>query len=220
MNLINILRDLAIDRWYRSELIRALGSGPAAVSLYFSLLIGLLSSFLASLFMREMETASRIIFLLMVILSWGFVMCDLWLYLRNHGLELLRRAGQRCERRMRRLQVESSSISAFLDRLYSDSDLERIFPQRPNESIQSVLKALDRLSGTAIRYGRGGKHVFMQNLKSCLVVDLLFGSGGIELMSEPLAPEINQRLEQVPCYDPEGWSLIFNRGSLNATDFI
>jgi hypothetical protein len=211
MNVINILRDLTTNRWYQSELIRALGSGPGAASLYFSLLIGLLSSVLASLFMRETETAVLTIFLLMVILSSGFIICDLWLYIRNHGLELLRRAGRRCERRMRRLHVESSSIFAFLDRLYGDSDLERIFLQRPNEAIQTALKALDRLSGTAIRYGPGGKHVFMQNLKSCRVVDLLLGPGGIELMSEPLEPEINQRLEQVPCYDPEGWSLIFNR---------
>jgi hypothetical protein len=147
-------------------------------------------------------------------------MWDLWLHFRNHGLELLRRAGRRCERRMRRHHLGSSSIFTFLDWLYGDSDLERIFPQRPNESVQRVLKALDRLSRTAIRYGPGAKHMFMRNLKSCRVVDLLLGPGGIKLMSEPLRPEINQRLEQVPCYDPEGWSLIFNRGSLNSTDVI
>ena len=125
-----------------------------------------------------METASLIIFLLMLILSWGFIMWDLWLYFRNHGLELLRRAGRRCERRMRRHNLGSSSIFTFLDWLYGDSDLERIFPQRPNESVQRVLKALDRLSGTAIRYGPGAKHMFMRNLKSCRVVDLLLGPGG------------------------------------------
>jgi hypothetical protein len=38
------------------------------------------------------------------------------------------------------------------------------------------------------------------------------------VISEPLGPELNQRLEQVPCYDPEGWSLIFNTGSLKAKD--
>jgi hypothetical protein len=72
-----------------------------------------------------------------------------------------------------------------------------MFRARPNDSIRAVVKALDRLTGTAIRYGPGGKHVFMQNLKSCRVVDLLLGSGGIELMSEPLGPELNHRLEQV-----------------------
>ena len=121
---------------------------------------------------------------------------------------------------MRRLHVESSSIFAFLDRLYADPDLQRVFRTCPNESVQTLVKTLDRLSSTAIRYGPGGKHVFIQNLKSWPVADLLFGSGGIELISEPLGPELRQRLEQVPCYDPEGWSLIFNTSSLNARDSV
>jgi hypothetical protein len=171
-------------------------------------------------FVKEMETASMAVFLVMLILSWSFIIFDLWFYLRHHGLELLRRAGWQCERRMRRLDVESSSIFVFLDRLYGDPDLERIFRAHPNESIQTLVKTLDRLSRTAICYGRGGKHVFMQNVKSCPVADLLFGSGGIELISEPLAPELSQRLERVPCYDPEGWSLIFSTASLNARDSV
>jgi hypothetical protein len=109
---------------------------------------------------------------------------------------------------MRRLHVESSSIFAFLDRLYDDPDLERIFRTRRNESIQRLVRTLDRLSRTAARYGPGGKRVFAQNLKSCPVADLLFGSNSLELTSEPLGSELSQRLEQVPCYDPEGWSLV------------
>ena len=220
MNFINVLSDLTHDRWYRSELIRSLRSGPGAASLYFSAFSGSLCLVLAFMFVKEMETASMAVFLMMVTLSWIFIICELWSYLRTHGLQLLRRTARRCESRIKQLRVESSSIFAFLDWLYGDLDLERMFRARPNDSIRAVVKALDRLSGTAIRYGPGGKHVFMQNLKSCRVVDLLLGSGGIELMSEPLGPELNQRLEQVPCYDPEGWSLIFNTGSLNAKDSI
>ena len=218
MNVINILSDLIRDRWYRSELIRALGSGPGAASLYFSAFSGLLCLMLSFAFVKEMETASMVVFLVMAILSWSFIIFELWFYLRTHGLPLLRRAARRCESRIKQLHVESSSIFAFLDWLYGD--LERMFRARPNDSIRAVVKALDRLSGIAIRYGPGGKHVFMENLKSCRVVDLLLGFGGIELMSEPLGPELNQRLEQVPCYDPEGWSLIFNTGSLNPKDSI
>src|SRR5260221_2874743 len=46
-----------------------------------------------------------------LILSWGFIMWDLWLHFRNHGLELLRRAGRRCERRMRRHHLHCSILS-------------------------------------------------------------------------------------------------------------
>ena len=220
MNFIDVLSALTRDRWYWNELIRLLRSGPGAASLYFSAFCGSLCLMLSFAFVTEMETASMAVFLVMLILSSSFIIFDLWFNLRNHGLELLRRAGWRCERRMRRLHVESSSIFAFLDRLYGDPEVQRILRTRPNESVQTLVKTLDRLSSAAIRYGPGGKHVFIQNLKSCPVADLLFGSGGIELISEPLGPELKQRLEQVPCYDPEGWSLIFNTSSLNARDSV
>ena len=218
MNFVDGLTDLARNRWYRSELIRALRSGPGAASLYFSLFSGLLSLMLCFAFVGEMGTASAAVFLLMLALSGTLIISDLWFYSRNHGLELLRRAARECRRRMSRLRVESPLIFDFLDQLDNRSGLERSFRARPNESIRTVVKALDRLSGTAIRYGPGGKHVFMQNLNSCRVVRLLFDSTEIELISEPLARELRQRLEKVPCYDPEGWSLIFDAAWLNPRD--
>ena len=112
MNLIDVLSDLTRDRWYRSELIRALRSSPGAASLYFSAFSGSLCLMLSLAFVKEMETASMAVFLVMLILSWSFIIFDLWLYLRYHGLELLRRAGWRCERRMRRLDVESNKCPA------------------------------------------------------------------------------------------------------------
>ena len=220
MNFIDVLSALTRDRWYWNELIRVLRSGPGAASLYFSAFCGSLCLMLSFAFVKEMEAASMAVFLVTLTLSSSFIIFDLWFYLRNHGLELLRRAGWRCERRMRRLHVESSSIFAFLDRLYGDPDLQKIFRMRPNESIQTLIKTLDRLSSVAICYGPGGKYVFMYNLKSCPVADLLFGSRGIEFISEPLGPEIRRRLEQVPCYDPEGWSLIFGTSSLKARDSV
>jgi hypothetical protein len=88
MNMIKTLWNLTCDRWYRSELIRALRSGPGAVSMYFSLVIGLISAVLTLVFMEEMGNASVTVFLLMVFLSLSFVLWDLWLCVRDHGLSL------------------------------------------------------------------------------------------------------------------------------------
>jgi hypothetical protein len=41
---------------------------------------------------------------------------------------------------MKRLKVESSSIFGFLDWLYTDSDLEKLFSSQSRTSIQTVVK--------------------------------------------------------------------------------
>jgi hypothetical protein len=83
MNMIKTLWNLTHDRWYRSELIRALRSGPGAVSMYFWLAVGPISAVLTLLFMKEMGNASVAVFLLMVFLSLSFVLWDLWLCVRG-----------------------------------------------------------------------------------------------------------------------------------------
>jgi hypothetical protein len=206
MNVISNLRDLTRDHWYRSELVRALRNGPGALSLYFSLLIGLLSSVLAFVFIRELETASLAVFLVMVFLSLNFILLDLGSCLRNHGLLLLRKAVRRSEQRMKRLRVESNPIFALLDWLYIEPDLEKPFRNESNGSIQTVVKALDRLSETAIRYGARGKRVFEKNLEPFLMAEMLMRSVK-EPNSDLLGPELKNWLKEVPYYDPEGWSL-------------
>jgi hypothetical protein len=207
---MKIFGNLTSERWYRGELIRALRRGPGAVSLYFSLLIGVLCSFLSFTIMREMETASMVVSLAMVLLSLNFIIYDLWSYVRNHGLFLVRLVARRSENRIKRLKVESSSIFGLLDWLYADSDFEKLFRSQSRTSIQTVVKALDRLSGTAIRYGSRGKYVFEQNLEPFLAADVLLRSDRKEFTLKPLAPELTKLLEEVPYYDPEGWALIFN----------
>jgi hypothetical protein len=207
---MKIFGDLTSERWYRGELVRALRNSPGAVSLYFSLLIGVLCSFLSFAVMREMETASMRVSFVMVFLSLNIMIYDLWSSVRNHGLFLIRRVGRRSESRMKRLKVESSSIFGFLDWLYADSDLEKPFRSQSRTSIETVVKALDRLSETAIRYGSRGKYVFEQNLEPFLAVDLLLRSDGKEFTSKPLAPKLTRWLEEVPYYDPEGWALAFD----------
>jgi hypothetical protein len=207
---MKIFGDLTSERWYRGELIRALRSAPGAVSLYFSLLVGLLCSFLSFAIMSEMATASLGVSLAMVFLSLNLVIYDLWSHVRNHGFFLIRLVARRSESRMKRLKVESSSIFGFLDWLYADSDFERLSSSQSRASIQTVVKALDRLSGTAIRYGSRGKYVFEQNLEPFLAADVLVRSDRKEFKSKPLAPQLTKWLEKVPYYDPEGWALTFD----------
>ncbi len=215
MNMIKTFRDLNRDRWYRSELIRALQSGPGAMSLYFSLLIGLISSVLTLVCVKEMGNASIAVFLLMVFLSLNFVLWDLWLCIRNHGLLLLKRAALRSERRMKHLLVESNLIYGLLDWFYDEPDLERLFRMEAAESIEVVIKALDRLSETAIRYGSRGRYVFEQNQEPFLAVALFLETVGKEVFANPLGPKLKIWLGDVPFYDPEGWSLASSTDLLN-----
>ena len=215
MNMMKTFWSLTRDRWYRSELIRALRSGPGAVSMYFSLVIGLISSVLTLLFMKEMGNASVVIFLLMVFLSLSFVLWDLWLCVRDYRLLLLRRAARRSERRMKQLEVESNAIFGLLDWFYAEPDLERLFRTEPAESIEAVIKSLSRLSETAIRYGSRGRYVFEQNQEPFLTVAALLESVGNEGVTDPLSPKLKKCLEDLPFYDPEGWSLAASGESLN-----
>jgi hypothetical protein len=212
------LRSLTRNPWYRNELIQAFRSGPGAVSLYFSVLIGLLCSFLSFLFMSEMEIPSLGVSLAMVFLSLNFIINDLRSYLRNHGLLLVRRAAQRCEDRMKRLGVEASSVFAFLHWLYADPGIERVFRVEPNEFIETAVRALGRLTETAIRYGSRGKYVFEINQEPFMIIEVLLRSDEKELLSGELSPELKKSLEEVPYYDPEGWSLTYRAGSLNTRD--
>jgi hypothetical protein len=77
LNFIDVLSGLTRDRWYRSELIRVLCSGPGAASLYFSAFCGSLCLMLSFAFVKEMETASMVVFLVMLILSSSFIIFDL-----------------------------------------------------------------------------------------------------------------------------------------------
>ncbi len=215
MNMMKTFWSLTRDRWYRSELIRALRSGPGAVSMYFSLVIGLISSVLTLLFMKEMGNASVAVFLLMVFLSLSFVLWDLWLCVRDYRLLLLRRAARRSERRMKQLEVESNAIFGLLDWFYAEPDLERLFRTEPAESIEAVIKSLSRLSETAIRYGSRGRYVFEQNQEPFLTVAALLESVGNEGVTDPLSPKLKKCLEDLPFYDPEGWSLAASGESLN-----
>ena len=183
--------------------------------MYFSLLIGLISSVLTLVFMKEMGKTSVAIFLLMVFLSLSFVLWDLWLCVRDHGLSLLRRAARRSERRMKQLEVESSAIFGLLDWFYAEPDLERLFRTEPAESIEAVIKSLSRLSETAIRYGSRGRYVFEQNQEPFLAVAALLESVGNEGVTNLLSPKLKKWLEDLPFYDPEGWSLAASGESLN-----
>jgi hypothetical protein len=69
------------------------------------------------------------------------------------------------------------------------------------------VEALDRLSKTAIRYGSRGKYVFEQNQEAFLAVEALVQSLGNESTPFRKRLDLKKWLEEVPYYDPEGWSL-------------
>lgn len=104
--------------------------------------------------MNQMGNASIAVFLLMAFRSLNFVLWDLWLCVRNHGLFLLRRVARCSERRMKQLEAESNLIFGLLDWFYAEPDLETLFRTGRVE---------DRLSETAVRYGSRGRYVFEQN---------------------------------------------------------
>jgi hypothetical protein len=161
-------------------------SGPLSSGL----VIGLISAVLTLVFMKEMGNASVAIFLLMVFLSLSFVLWDLWLCVRDHGLLLLRRAARRSERRMKQLEVESSAIFGLLDWFYAEPDIERLFRTEPAESIEAVIKSLSRLSETAIHYGSRGRYVLEQNQEPFLDVAALLESVGNEGLTDLLSPKL------------------------------
>ena len=125
---------------------------------------------------------------------------------RLHHLTLLRRVARRCLRRMDRLRIESGKIAEFVHWLSADPEVRQHFGSGPCQSIRLVVQTLDRLNATAEHYGCVGKYVFKANeepivrsvrmLQSMPVAlgDLLFGTLGAWL-------------DEVPRYDPEGWSL-------------
>jgi hypothetical protein len=116
---------------------------------------------------------------------------------------------------MKQLEVESSAIFGLLDWFYAEPDLERQFRAEPAESIEAVIKSLSRLSETAIHYGSRGRYVFEQNQEPFLAVAALLESVGNEGVTNLLNPKLKKWLEDLPFYDPEGWSLAASGESLN-----
>ena len=206
-----MFRDVIRDQWYRAELIRVLVSGPGAVSLYFALLNALLSAGLSLAFMRVMLTAATTISLATILLSLGFVIYDLWSFVRKDSFRLISRAAQRCENRLRQLKVTSDAISRFLAEL--SAGIGPFAVPGSKALALNMVKALDRLSETAARYGSCGKYVFEKNLEPLMAVDVFLQLNVEDFGSAELRCKIKEWLQELPYYDPEGWWLSSNESS-------
>ena len=75
-----------------------------------------------------------------------------------------------------------------------------------------MIKSLSRLSETAIHLWISRE---IQNQEPFLAVAALLESVGNEGVTNLLSPKLKKWLEDLPFYDPEGWSLAASGESLN-----
>src|SRR6516164_1770102 len=125
---------------------------------------------------------------------------------RLHHLTLLRRVARRCLRRMDRRRIESGKIVEFVHWLSADPEVQHHFRSGPCQSIRLVLQTLDRLNATAEHYGCVGKYVFKANEEPIVRSVRMLRSMPVAL-GDLLSGTLGAWLDEVPRYDPEGWSL-------------
>ena len=134
------------------------------------------------------------------------VIADIRECTRLHYLTLLRRVARRCLQRMDRLRVESEKIVRFVHWLSADPEVQLHFKSGPCQSIRLVVQTLDRLNATAERYGCVGKYVFKAN-EEPIVRSVRMLQSMPAALADLLSGTLCAWLEEVPRYDPEGWSL-------------
>ena len=134
------------------------------------------------------------------------IFADVWECTRSHYLTLLQRVARRCVQRMDRLRVESEKIVEFVHWLSTDPEVKQQFKARPCPSIRLVVQTLDRLNSTAEHYGCVGKYVFKANEEPIVRSAQMLRSMPATL-ADLLSGQLFAWLEEVPRYDPEGWSL-------------
>ena len=110
-------------------------------------------------------------------------------------------------RRMDRLRVESEKMAEFVHWLSADPEVQQHFRVEPVESIRLVVQTLDRLIATAEHYGCVGKYVFKANEEPIARSVRMLQSMPVAL-GDLLSGTLCAWLEEVPRYDPEGWSLV------------
>jgi hypothetical protein len=201
-----LLDKLVPDGWLRRHLLVEISHGPGfycpaawAGSAFF------VAALQVTLFGKLGEGA--LCFLVVASLCGvAAIIADVWECSRMHHLTLFRRVARRCVQRMDRLRVESEKIVEFVHWLSTDLEIKQQFNTSPCQSIRLVVQTLDRLISTAEHYGCVGKYVFKANeepiVRSIRMLRSMPGTLA-NLLSGPLFAW----LDEVPRYDPEGWSL-------------
>lgn len=198
------------DEWLRHHLLVEVLHGPGFYCLAAWTWSALSVAFLQITLVGKLGEGTFCFFPVAILCGVAAIVVDLWECSRLHHSILLQRVARRCLQRMSRLGVESKKIVEFVDWFSSDRELQQQFKAGPCRPIRLVIQTLDRLNSTAERYGCVGKYVFKANQEPILhSIQMLRSVPGAlaNLLSEPLFAW----LEEVPRYDPEGWSLAVDR---------
>jgi hypothetical protein len=200
--------DFFSDEWISRSLRRELLKGPGTLCFVFSASIAALGLILNLTFFGSPGLAPLLF--LGAALATGLVVLyfDLYDCYENHRLILLRRIALRCVDRLDLLKIKSEPISDFVQFVCCDKELEERFKNASSESIALIIKTLDRLTSTALRYGQSGRHVFLENQLPLIRSIRLLRSLPADIADDVLFLPLLAWVGGTPNYDPEGWSLL------------
>ncbi len=185
------------DGWLRRQLTMAVVKGPAGLVFVASVALAI------AFFFWDVGGHSRhkamALVPLIVLLCGAFIAFDVFRLSRQNGLELLRRVARGNQAQLERIGVDFPPLSDFLR-----SPCDR--PRGGVGELRLLVEALDRLTRTALRYGTCGRGVFERNLEPISIAFCLWRALPEENNRSFLNRSLACWLQEVPDYDPEGWS--------------
>jgi hypothetical protein len=208
MNVKNLFSDLLRDDWIGRNLRRELISGPGTICLACSLGTALIGIAFNLIYFGSPGLGPLLFLAAALVAGLLALFVDLYDCRDNHCLILLRRIALRSIDKMDQLHVKSETISEFAHFLSSDRDLEHRFRTIPCESISIIVEAIDRLTSSALRYGCVGKYMFQANEHQIIQSIRLLRSLPTDIADDVLLLPLFVWLDDMPSYDPEGWSLV------------
>ncbi len=201
-NLKNPMKNVAKllqDGWTRRHFAAALAKGPGGLACLFA------AALLIVYFIWELASVGHIRHRVLALLPYfvlcciAFLLIDAFRLVRHNGLELFRRVARDNQEQLRRVGVEFLPLSDFLRAPCHQ-------PRGRVDELRLVVEALDRLTGTALRYGNSGRSVFEKNLEPISIALCLWRALPEETNRSFLNRSLACWLREVPDYDPEGWS--------------
>jgi len=194
------------DTWLQRHLLAEVSRGPGLRCLTLWSGIALSVAALQVTFFGKLSEGAEYFLAVANLCGVAAVIADIRECRRLHHLILLRRVARRCLRRMDCLRIESEKIVEFVHWLSADPEVQQHFRSGPCRSIRLVVQTLDRLNATAEHYGCVGKYVFKANEEPIVRSVRMLRSMPVAL-EDLLSGTLCAWLEEVPRYDPEGWSL-------------
>jgi hypothetical protein len=195
------IRNLREDPWFCRQWAQALVSGPGGFACLTSVI--LILAYCGWDWASGKQAQIWVATLFLVLFCVFCIGIDSALLIRNNGLALLRRVADRNRTQLRRINVEFSPLTDFLRSSFAKPRIGD-----GNEELRLVVEALDRLTRTALRYGVSGRAVFERNLEPISIALTLVRVLPEENPRSFLNSALARWLQEVPIYDPEGWSLL------------